>query len=355
MAAEVYIRACAAYVPRLRVKKEEYARSLGAFAAPGVREKAVAEFDEDAVTMAVEAGRSALALRARDGGPGPGIGSLHLASTSLPYAEKVQASTVAEALGLGPWVFCAEHTTSPRAGTEALLSAASAVRSAAPAAETSAPDPARAGEALVIASEAPRFDPLDAGEHPRGAGAVAALLGQAGWARILGWRSIIRESLGIRFRPAAGGQLRDLGLSTYGRRMLEESVAQAVTGLATALDLDLAQMALVVLPQPDARTPLELASRLGIKPSQVEPGLIAGQWGDQGSAQPLLALAVACAAGSADTGSRVLIVSYGPGLAVDALLLEVTGPPAVTLQAPGPTYLDFGAYLRLYAGVARGE
>ncbi len=371
MAADVYVRACAGYVPRLRVKREEYLRSLGSFAGAGVEEKAAAEFDEDAVTLAVEAGQAALAAgRAGEPAagfgsgdlsttPGPRVASLHLASTSLPYAEKAQTSTVAGALGLGPDVFSSEHTTSARAGTEAFVCAA--LRLAAGDAEDE--------QALVLASEASRLSPVDPAEHGLGAGAAAILLGHTGWARVLGWHSVTRESLGTRFRPAGSDRPRDLGLAVYGRRMLEEGVSAVISGLARAvagaaalgsarpvpLAEHLAAYRLIILPQPDGRVPLELASKLGIKPSQVEPGLVVRKWGDQGSAQPWLALATGLGAMDGPAvGDRVLVVSYGPGLALDAVALEMTGPPVVVTRVPEPAYLSFGGHLRMRAA-ASGE
>ncbi|HUW66150.1 MAG TPA: 3-oxoacyl-ACP synthase, partial [Spirochaetia bacterium] len=49
----------AAYVPYLRIKKEEYQKAWRGCSAD-MNEKAVADLDEDTVTMAIEAGRQVL-------------------------------------------------------------------------------------------------------------------------------------------------------------------------------------------------------------------------------------------------------------------------------------------------------
>ena len=48
------------YVPRLRIKKEDYAKAWGSFQAAGVSEKAVMSFDEDVLTAASRVSKRAL-------------------------------------------------------------------------------------------------------------------------------------------------------------------------------------------------------------------------------------------------------------------------------------------------------
>ena len=72
------------HVPRYRLT----AKALGAvWGAGGTGERAVANYDEDSLTMAVEA-----SLNAIHGRDARGIGACFLASTSAPYAEKSSAS-----------------------------------------------------------------------------------------------------------------------------------------------------------------------------------------------------------------------------------------------------------------------
>ncbi|MEW6048384.1 MAG: hypothetical protein AB1609_18225 [Bacillota bacterium] len=329
--APVYVRSCAVYLPALRIKRQEYVKSLGTFSAPGVDEKAVADFDEDAVTMAVEAARAALEAAAGGGSVGGDVGGLYLASTTLPYAEKVQASTLREALGLNAGVFCCECTTSARAGTEALVCAARQVA-------------LERGAVLVVSSEAPWADPCEAAEHALGAGAAALVLAPQGWARLLGWYSFASESLGMRFRPTGSLNPQDLELRDYAQSALRTAVVEAVNGITVLLGETLERFKLVILPQLDARTPVQLARMLGLRAEQVNPAVVAARWGDLGSAGPFAALVAAVPV--LECGDKVLLVCWGSGQAADAVALEVTSSPVVAVPSEGFSYIAFTDHLR---------
>jgi len=72
------------YVPFYRLDRQA--------AGIGRGERAIASYDEDAVSMAVEAGRQALGDLRPD--------TLMFATTSPPYAEKLNAAAIAAALDL---------------------------------------------------------------------------------------------------------------------------------------------------------------------------------------------------------------------------------------------------------------
>src|SRR3989304_814998 len=61
----VGIAAAAFSLPRCVITADEYRRSLGTFHATGIEEKRVPAYDEDEVTMAVEAGQRAIDAAAR--------------------------------------------------------------------------------------------------------------------------------------------------------------------------------------------------------------------------------------------------------------------------------------------------
>ena len=90
------ITSIGAYVPAMRLDK-------GAIAKHFRGEKAVANFDEDAITMAVAAGMSAL-----DDATRSEIGALYFASASSPYREKTAATLIGSAIDLpersGQWI-----------------------------------------------------------------------------------------------------------------------------------------------------------------------------------------------------------------------------------------------------------
>jgi len=97
------------YLPYFRLQRS----AIGA----GRGERAVASYDEDSVSMAVEASRDAL----RDA---PEIDTLIFATTSPPYAEKLNAATLQAALNLDETVRSLELGASSRMGLGALLLAA---------------------------------------------------------------------------------------------------------------------------------------------------------------------------------------------------------------------------------------
>src|SRR5215467_2641092 len=118
----VGIRSFGAYIPMLRLPFAAIAGG-GRKAAGGSGEKAVAYFDEDAVTMAVAAATDC--LRGIDRSD---VDAVLFASTSYPYKEKQGASAIAKALDLRRDVSSTDFGGSLRAGTAALRAALDAVK-----------------------------------------------------------------------------------------------------------------------------------------------------------------------------------------------------------------------------------
>src|SRR6266508_818296 len=90
------------YIPRYRIAAREIARiwTDGKGGVP-VDAKSVPGPDEDTITMAIEAARSALA---RAGVSAAQLSAVWVGSESHPYAVKPSGTIVAEALGATPWV-----------------------------------------------------------------------------------------------------------------------------------------------------------------------------------------------------------------------------------------------------------
>ena len=82
-----------AYIPFNRLQRAAIGAALETKADKG--ERAIASFDEDTVTMVVEASRAALA-----GAAGALPASLFFATTEPPYQEKLNAATIHAALDL---------------------------------------------------------------------------------------------------------------------------------------------------------------------------------------------------------------------------------------------------------------
>lgn len=338
------------YVPKLRIEAREFVAALGAFGAAGVREKSVPNVDEDAYTMAVEAGRHLL----RDSGVDPAsISCLALASCSMPYAERSCAPGIALALGVPATAQVFEHASSARAGVEALISAASYLDWAEARGKGGRPgeDGGRGGMALIIASEAARGEdvrsPLEQGA---GAGAAALLLVRGDGAEraaraasggdtggpasqengkrmvleILAHGSAQAESLGVRFSPRQRGEagLRDLGIAAHSADAYLKCCRDAARTVLRKTGTTASDYAYFVPSQHDARLPLRLAADLGFKEAQVRPAIVADILGDLGAASPLVALAVV--ADEVEDGQLILLSSYGSGGVSDAVALRAT-------------------------------
>ena len=110
------IVAYGAYVPIYRLSRVEIAKVWGTRMAKG--EKAVANCDEDCITMAVEAGMDALK------GVDPStVDALYFASTTAPYREKKSAGVIAAALDLRRNIVTADFVNSLGAGANAVNAA----------------------------------------------------------------------------------------------------------------------------------------------------------------------------------------------------------------------------------------
>ena len=132
------IREFGVYLPRSRLERAAIAAATrwakGARGGKAGGERSYCNWDEDSVTMAVEAARDCLAGRGRGT-----VASLTLASTTLPFADRSNAGIVATALDLEESTAVADVASCQRAGTSALLAALQR--------------PASAGDALVVASD----------------------------------------------------------------------------------------------------------------------------------------------------------------------------------------------------------
>ncbi|MBU1208734.1 MAG: hypothetical protein KKH04_17715 [Proteobacteria bacterium] len=87
------IKSFATYIPFFRLNRSEFARAWKGGAMGG--EKAVANYDEDSLTLAAEAGH--YCLMSMESKP---VGGLFFASTTPPYGEKSSASILSSVLDL---------------------------------------------------------------------------------------------------------------------------------------------------------------------------------------------------------------------------------------------------------------
>jgi 3-hydroxy-3-methylglutaryl CoA synthase len=300
----VGITSYGAYVPMLRLPLA--AASGGK---PGGPEKAVANWDEDSVTMAVAA-----AIDCLRGIDRASVDGVLFASTSYAFKEKQGAALVARALDLRRDVITADVGDSLRAGTTALRAAVDTVRAGS------------AKRVLVASGETRMAAPRSAFEANLGDGGAAFLVGgDEVAAEITGSHAVSDEIIDV-WRGEGDPFVHsweDRFVVDHGYR---QNVREAVRGLLAKSGLAPKDFARVVLYGPDARSHAALVRELGFDAAQVEDPLF-GKVGNAGAAFAPLLLAAALA--RAKAGERLLLVSYGDG--AEAFALGVT-PVAERLE-----------------------
>ena len=110
------------YVPMYRINAENIGAVWGVDGAArgkglGIQRKSVPSPDEDVITIAVSAGRTAMRS---SGISGVDVGAVYVGSESHPYAVKPSATIVAEAIGAAPDLTAADFEFACKAGTAAI-------------------------------------------------------------------------------------------------------------------------------------------------------------------------------------------------------------------------------------------
>lgn len=290
------------YVPVHRLERRLIGQAWGAKQAQG--EIAVANYDEDALTMAIDAAMACL------GEPAPAVDGAFFASTSAPYAEKQMASVLATACDLPRAIFTADFAGSARSGVSALLAALRAVQ-------------ADARTVLVAAADVRVAAPESELEGVLGDGAAALTVGRHDViAELVDAASIAEEFTYLwrtdaqRTLQVAGGRFsNDFG---YGR-----DLGAAIRLILERQHLEPAAIQRLALGSPEARAGADLAKQLGFDPKRQLVASLQGEIGCTGSAEPLLLLARAL--DEAGPGELILCGGYGEG--ADAVLLRTT--PAI--------------------------
>ena len=289
------IAAYGAYVPRYRLGSETAGWNSR-------QERAVANFDEDSVTMAVAAGIDCLTGRDR-----ARIDGIIFASTTPPYAEKQCAAIVAAALDLRNDIFALDVTNVLRAGTNALKSALDSVAAGS------------AREVLVVVADSRQGPPRGETERAAGDGAAAFVIAADGViAESKGSHSITDNMLDM-WRTQGDPFVRSWEDRFATEEGIERIVPQAVEGYCQRFGVAATDVAKVALYAPDFRRHGRLARQLGFADSQVQPPMF-GTVGNTGAAfAPML---LAGALEQAEPGQLLLAVTYGDGS--DVLGFEVT-------------------------------
>jgi hydroxymethylglutaryl-CoA synthase len=319
----VEIASVGGYVPLYRIERSVVAEQHGTSASG---ETAVPARDETRVTMACEAAGTAL-----ERSPGE-VGAVFAASVTDPYAEHGIAAQVAYRHGLEGECRTGDFQATPRAATDALLSAKRFV--------------AATGErALVTASDALPVERGHEDEAYSGAGAGAAILapgdadGETGTATIHG---IGERTTGFVERHREHGEPAESGDRRFEG---EYGFGEAVPGAATAaLETAPAMPSHAVVAAPDVRVAQGAIEEF---PGEVDLVSTFDSVGYAGAASFLLDLAHLVE--SVDPETTAVAACYGAGGA-DAVTLSVHATPerdsTVAAQLDAKEHVTYAEHLR---------
>jgi hydroxymethylglutaryl-CoA synthase len=300
---------CGVHVPKLRLPRAAIIAAM-AWANPPAHKgtpgaRAICNWDEDALTMAVEAARSCVAAPGR-GAPREGEAlpqSLLFCSTSAPFADRDDAILLAAALDLPESTETLNLGASLRAGTSALISALRHTHTA---------------PSLVVAADARLTRVGSPQELTYGDAAAAMLLGPsspAALATVLATRTVGSDFVD-HYRMSGA----DFDYALEERWVRDESLLQivpeTVAELLSAVGCSAADIRHFALPASTAAAQ-RIARACGLQAAQRDERVLT-ECGDAGVALPLLMLAGALEA--AAPGELILALGIGQG--IDAVLLR---------------------------------
>lgn len=297
------------YIPRLRLQRKAVAQA-NAWIAPnflgkGKGERSMANWDEDAVTMAVEAARD---LLGRDDDRSH-VDALFFGSTTMPFKDRLNAGIISAALTLEETVRAVDVASTQRAGTSALLQALTAVKAG------------EAKHALVLAADHRKARAASAQELDFGDGAAAVSVGTENViAKYLGG-----ASLTVDFVDHFRGSTEEFDYNWEERWIRDEGFSKIVPrAVKAALDnagVKAEEIKHFVMPCAFGdKFVQQLAKKSGIAPEAARDTL-AANCGETGAAHSLVML-VHTLQKDAKPGEKVLVLHFGGGC--DALVFETT-------------------------------
>lgn len=300
-----YVKSAGAYLPLLRLDRKAASAALSWTGLGGLRtgRRAVAAWDEDALTMAVEAARGAAA--------GATVGSVIFASTSAPFRERLQSTILCEALGLSPDTSAVDVAGSRRCAVSALRQALMS----------------GSGDVLVSAGEKRPTSAGSALHVAWGDGAAAIVAGDEGVAKLIGEATVSVDLVDVYASvdhptpyQAEERFIRD--------EAVELALIPAISAACAKAGIEPSRIAFAAVHEPVSGAWKAAASRLGVKAANL-CDKVADAAGDLGSAHALFGLALALEAAS--VGDNILIAGFGSGC--DAILLEVTASTDSTVAS----------------------
>ena len=283
-----------AYIPYYRLQRKKIGEFLGSSVLGG--EKAVAGYDEDSVSMGVEAARDCLKGIETDD-----LDAIFFATTSSPYKEKASAPIIGTALALKENIKSLEVSSSIRSGTSSIMLAN--------------PDE----KTLIISSDCRTGGTGGQNEQVFGDGAACLLIGSGKnvIASIVEQTSFQKDVL-TQWRGSDEDVTQNWE-ERLGQTVFQKQIEDDVIPFIKQHDIDVSALKKVIISGPGARTHSLCAKALSLEKQQIQDPLI-DQVGAAGSAHASMMLISALQ--DAKPGDRIMVISFAEGL--DLILFEVT-------------------------------
>jgi hydroxymethylglutaryl-CoA synthase len=332
-----------AYIPKYRIRTEEVARIWGDDPARIVDvylvdEKSVEGFDEDAVTIAVEAARMAIRRSKLDPRR---IGTVYVGTESKPYAVKPISSILVDALGLSNNVFAVDMEFACKAGSDGLVAAIGLVESG------------RVEYGMTVGADTSQGEPGEHLEYSASSGGAALIVGKDGVvAELEAMYSFVSDTPDFWRRDGSPYPMHGEGFT--GEPAYFRHIVGAVKGLMEKYGYKPSDFAYVVFHQPNGRFPVRVASMLNIPIEKVKPGIVVTHIGNTYNASALLGFAKVLDV--AKPGDKILLVPFGSGAGSNAFVFTVTdiiterqkaGVPTVEEMLRNKIYVDYAQYLKM--------
>ena len=301
------------YIPKYRIKSEDIARFNGKdpnSITKGllIDEKSVPHFDEDSLTMGVEASLNALKRVNIDKKQ---IGAVYCGSESFVYAVKPNASMLGEALNISNNYTAADVEFACKAGTAALQMCFGLVKSK------------FIDYGLAVGSDTAQASPGDILEYSASAGAAAFIVGNkkeeiiAELQEMCSFSSDTPDFWRRNMQKYPKHAEHFTGTPAYFKHITECTKLLMKKANISTEDIDH-----VAFHTPNGKFPLKAAKILGFSKEKIEKNLIVSKIGNTYSAASLLVLANIL--DNARPGEKILVTSFGSGAGSDSFLFKVT-------------------------------
>ena len=316
------IIAYGSYIPSTRLP---LAMIHGGRVKDGGPQKAVAGFDEDAITMAVTAAADCIHGMDRSA-----IDGVYFATTTSPFREKQAAAFIAKALDLRNDIATIDFSGTLRAGAGALIAAVHAVQA----------DPTKT--ILVVASDSRLAAPHSPIEMNFGDAAAAFLVGSGAVLAALGDTYATADEIYDVWRSEHDDYTHAWEDRFNVMHGYTDNIVTACQGLYEKTGTTAEDYSKAVLYGPDARSLAGVGRKIGFPQDKLQDALF-GKVGNCGAAfTPLLLVA---ALEQAQSGDRLLAAFYGDG--AEVLSIDVVDAGFVPHHSIA-WYLDRGKSLRSY-------